>query len=74
MGNRLSAARDSHTARKQARDAEPCNAQQSQQADEMTHEREREVLLTEIAIGWHRWELYKVDMKYLNHNKEVVSR
>lgn len=74
MGNRLSAARDSHIARKQARNAKPCNVQLSQQADEMTHERASEVLLSELALGSHSWKLYKVDMKYLNHNKEVVYR
>lgn len=74
----LSADRGSHTA-----EIQPCNCkayndqhvQQSQQVDEMKHERSYdEMLLFELALGSQRWELFKVDMKYLNHNKEVMYR
>lgn len=73
--NHLSADRGSHTAEIQACNCEAYNVQLSLQVDGMMHERAYdEMLLFELALGSQRWELFKLDMKYLNHNKEVMYR
>lgn len=72
--NHLSADRGSHTAEIQACNCEAYNVQLSHQVDQMHERAYDEMLLFELALGSQRWELFKVDMEYLNHNNEVMYR